>query len=43
MWRGGLMDVEGRGEGCGERRVNDVEGRGEGCGGERADGCGGEG
>ena len=26
MWRGGVKDVEGRGEGCG--------GRGEGCGGE---------
>ena len=45
MWRGGVKDVEGRGEGEGERYggegrrmgrggVKDVEGRGEGCGGE---------
>ena len=29
MWRGGMKDVEGMGEGCGG--VKDVEGRGEGC------------
>ena len=34
MWRGGVKDVEGSGEGCGEEGVKDVEGRGEGCGGE---------
>ena len=28
MWRGGVKDVKGRGEGCGRER------RGEGCGGE---------